>query len=453
MTRLFLRFYFGVIAILIAAWLIQGYVFRDRSDKNVRVVEQALSGGARLARDEVLSDSDVARAMTRVRERFDYPVVRFPVDAEWLWPEARKRLLGGEVVLLGSHIAVALIPPASNTAANEASTTPSTNNAAGDSKATTSRDKAASPTVQGLLFGPLPEFDQPSQAEVNLGYGVVFLLAAIAIAVLLRPVAFQMRAVERTAAAIAAGDLSARIEQTQTLRDLALVGAFNSMADRTENLLRSQRELLQAVSHELRTPLARIRFAADLVETAKTDEERQTRLEAIDSATQKLDDLVGELLTYVRMESDQLKGQPEEVDLSALFSELIDIHAPLHPKIDFRSLTQHPPAEITTDREALSRAVENLLTNAARHANQVVQIRARDGHKEVLIEVEDDGKGIAAEDREKIFQPFVRLGDSEHSGAGLGLALVQRIAKRQGGTIEVDASPLGGAKFTLRWPK
>ncbi len=428
MTRLFLRFYFGVIAILIAAWLIQGYVFRDRSEKNARVVEQALSGGARLARDQVLDATDVDLAVATVGEHFDYPVTRFPLDAEWLWPEARERLRQGEVVLLGTHIAVALTPVASG-------------------------DISTPRPVEGLLFGPLPEFVGPSQTEVNLGYGVVFLMAAIAIAVLLRPVVFQLRAVERTAAAIAGGDLSARIDRSRAPQGLTLVGAFNSMADRTEALLRSQRELLQAVSHELRTPLARIRFAADLVETAKTDQERQVRLEAIDSATQKLDDLVGELLTYVRMESDQLKGQPESVDLSALFSELIDIHAPLHPKIDFRSQPQNPPVEITTDREGLSRAVENLITNAARHANHVVQVCARDEHEEVVIEVEDDGKGIEAEDREKIFQPFVRLGDSEHSGAGLGLALVQRIAKRQGGTIAVGTSSLGGAKFTLKWPK
>ena len=450
MTRLFLRFYFGVVAILISAWLIQGYVFRDRSEKNARVVEQALSGGARLARDELLSAADFDRAMATVADRFDYPVTLFPLDAEWLWPEARERLRQGEVVLLGTHIALALTPTDSGVSPprDDLETVGLT-----DYGKDRGGDNAAPHTAEGLLFGPLPEFAGPSQTEVNLGYGVVFLMAAIAIAVLLRPVVFQMRAVERTAAAIAGGDLSARIDRSQAPQDLALVGAFNSMADRTEALLRSQRELLQAVSHELRTPLARIRFAADLVETAKSEEERQTRLDAIDSATQKLDDLVGELLTYVRLESDQLKGQPENVDLSALFSELIDIHATLHPKIEFRSLPQHPPAEIFTDRKGLARAVENLLSNAARHAKHLVQVRSRDDQDGILIEVEDDGEGISSEDREKIFQPFVRLGDSGQTGSGLGLALVQRIAKRQGGTIEVGSSPLGGARFTLRWPK
>ncbi len=304
-----------------------------------------------------------------------------------------------------------------------------------------------------LLFGPLPQFVGPSQTEVTFGYGVVFLLAAIAIAILLRPVAFQMRAVERTATAIAQGDLSARVDSTKAPKYLALVRAFNSMADRTETLLRSQRELLQAVSHELRTPLARIRFAADLVETAKSDEERRTRLDAIDNATQKLDHLVGELLTYVRMDSDVPSGTPVTIDLNLLFSELIDIHAPLNPAIRFQQDSSSQPFEITTDHDSLSRAIENLLSNAARHAKSQVHLQARTNNGEVLIEVDDDGEGVPPENRQKIFEPFVRLDNSQEPGTGLGLALVNRIAKRHGGSVQASESPLGGARFTLRLPK
>ena len=82
-----------------------------------------------------------------------------------------------------------------------------------------------------------------------------------------------------------------------------LAQAFNDMANRTEALVRTQRELLQAVSHELRTPLSRMRFAIDLIETAKTDAERRQRLDSLDMATEELDELVGELLSYVRMET------------------------------------------------------------------------------------------------------------------------------------------------------
>jgi two-component system sensor histidine kinase RstB len=423
MTRLFIRFYLGVIAILVGAWLIQSYVFRQRSEtQNIRVVEQALSGGARLARDELSAASvhDASITFKGIEDRFDYPVQVFDLGDDWLNPRARDRLQNGQVVFLGSHVAIA------------------------------SDDDSGQ--RWGLLFGPLPQFVGPSQTEITFGYGIVFLLAAIAIAILLRPVASQLRAVERTATAITQGDLSARIDSSQAPKDLALVRAFNTMADRTETSLRSQRELLQGVSHELRTPLARIRFAADLVETAKTSEERRSRLEAIDSATQKLDDLVGELLSYVRLDSDVPEATSELIDVHALLAELIEIHAPLHPTKEFSVEKPNDSVYFTADRESLSRAIENLLSNAGRFAKRHIGVRAFEQEAGIVIQVDDDGEGVPEADREKILEPFVRLENSSPRGAGLGLALVNRIAKRRGGQVVVDTSPSGGARFTLDLP-
>ena len=431
MTRLFLRFYLGVVAILISAWAIQSYVFRQRSEaENIRVIEQALSGGARLARDELASSSPQQGpdAFARIQQRFDYPVQVFDLGADWLSEPSRNRLVGDEVVFLGSHIAIA-----SPTAQQDDS-------------------RRAADESWGLLFGPLPQFVGPSQTEITFGYGGVFILAAIAIAILLRPVASQLRAVEQTAAAIAHGDLSARIDGTQAPKGLALVRAFNSMADRTETSLRSQSELLQAVSHELRTPLARIRFATDLVESAQSDDERRTRLDAIDDATEKLDGLVGELLTYVRLESSPSEPAPESVDLQALFSELVEIHAPLTPSAEFAIEPSAEPIRLSADRDSLSRAIENLLSNAGRFARQRVSVHAVKHPDHVVIHVDDDGPGIAESDREKVLEPFVRLDNSSQRGSGLGLAIVNRIAKRHGGQLMVSDSPLGGARFSLMIP-
>lgn len=428
MTRLFIRFYLGVIAILIIAWLIQSYVFRQRSEaQNIRVVEKALSGGARLALDELqaVSADEAPATFQRIAQRFEYPVQIFRLDADWLGDTPRQRLGNGEVVFLGNHVAIASVATPSGDDPNER---------------------------WGLIFGPLPQFVGPSQTEITFGYGIVFLLAAIAIAILLRPVVLQFRAVERTARAITQGDLSARVDSSPAQTGLELVRAFNTMADRTEASLRAQRELLQGVSHELRTPLARIRFAADLVETAKSDEERRTRLDAIDSATQKLDDLVGELLTYVRLDSDAPEDAEESIDLHALFAELVEIHGPLHPSVEFTIEPSEQPVRCTASRGSLSRAIENLLSNAGRFAESRVAVRAQLRDSGIAIEVDDDGAGVPAAEREKIFEPFVRLEDSGQRGAGLGLALVHRIVRRQGGRVCVGESPWGGARFSLHLP-
>lgn len=419
MTRLFLRFYLGVILILILAWQIQGYVFQTRSEKqNVRVVEQALSGGARLARDELMrSGDDAEKTFESVRERFDYEVRVVDISER---PEAiqhRERLAAGNAVLLYDVLIDISLPG----------------------------------TGKLLEFGPLPQFVGPSQTEVTLGLGAVVALAAIAIAILLRPVASQLRAVERAATAISEGDLSARVDGAKSRSSLPLANAFNAMADRTESLLRSQRELLQAVSHELRTPLARIHFATDLIRTSKSEEDRAKRLDAVDNATEELDELVGELMTYVRLESQRVVAEPEAIELKNLFDELVEVHGSLHPDIQF-AVDLRQEVSIMGDRASLSRAIGNLLSNAGRYADRRVTVTAERAGDEVVIQVDDDGRGIAAEDRERVLEPFVRLEPSDAGGAGLGLALVKRIANSHGGALTVSESALGGASFRLTIP-
>ncbi len=426
MTRLFLRFFLGVIAILLLAWAIQGTVLRIGSARQVvEFTESALGGGARLASQDLLSgefyeriDPDIVeRRLSNIQAQFTYPVQIVETWKLSLTPSEKKRLESNEIVLDGTGMLLSRL----------------------------SQDHV-------LRFGPLPTYEGPSQMLVTVGLGLVMLLAAIGIAILLRPVALPLRDVERTAAAISEGDLSARIDPNRVPKGLALATAFNTMAERTETLLRSQKELLQAVSHELRTPLARIRFATDLIETAKSDEERQSRLRSVDSATQRLDDLVGELLTYVRLESDVPDAEPEPIELNSMFEQLVEMHAPLHQGVDFEIQRVLPRVQVTADRRSLARAIGNLLSNAGRYAKSRVCVRAVQQREGVLIQVDDDGVGIPEADRQKVFDPFVRLTPGDGKGTGLGLALVQRIAARHGGTVAVDQNAMGGASFSFYLP-
>ena len=103
----------------------------------------------------------------------------------------------------------------------------------------------------------------------------------------------------------------------------------------------------------------------------------------------------------------------------------------------------------------LRRVLDNLLTNAGRYATNQVRVSCRELDEHIIITVEDDGPGIPPDDRERIFEPFVRLdaSRSRHSGGfGLGLSIAQRIAGWHGGSLRADASPLGGAKLYLELP-
>ncbi|MAI33155.1 MAG: two-component sensor histidine kinase [Rhodopirellula sp.] len=476
MTRLFIRFYVGVVIILVVAWLVQAYIANLSSTQNVNVVENALGGGVRLARDQVESfwNEDLAISTSnylQIAGKFDYPMdLKSFNDATWLEDPYRQRLIDGEVVLLRDYLGIAVFPQPkpeksiadeldsswrgdSQSMTEAASQRETANQSDSERQADAERRtiKSADPEYF-LLFGPLPQFVGPSPVQVTLGYGIIFLLAALAIAILLRPVAKQFRAVERTATSIAGGDLNARIPTKSRSQDLALVTAFNSMADRTESLVRSQRELLQAVSHELRTPLARIRFATDLIETAKNEDERRNRLNSIDDATEKLDSLVGELLTYARIDSNASEMPSEIVNVWNLVEEAVDFHAPLYPHIKY-TLPADPARLITRAHSAsLARAIENLVSNGGQHAKSRVMLSAKTIEQAVLIKIEDDGNGIPEDQWETVFEPFMRLNQGDNRGVGLGLALVQRITKQHKGEVSVSKSTLGGACLTIQLP-
>jgi len=422
MTRLFLRFYLGVIAILIAAWLIQSSVFRQSTvEENLPVVEDIFASSARLARDRITAGGEekFPETMEYLKSQFDYPIGVVTREERAMEPSLVERLDRGESVLFYDRLETA-IPD--------------------------------SPYL--IELGPLPRFDEPSQAELSFALGGVFSLAAIGIAILLRPVIVQLRGVEKTALAIAGGDLGARIDHGRFRHSAPLAGAFNAMADRVETLLRSQRELLQTVSHELRTPLARIRFATELMQSTDDVKQQKQRVAAIDDATDQLDGLVGELLTYVRLDAGTETASVEEVDTGELVGELIEIHSPLYPEIEFLVEDAGSFPVMSANRSAIARGLGNLIGNAGKYARSRVVVSGIETGGRVELTVEDDGAGIPVEARESVFEPFNRLLDSnpvngDQVGTGLGLALVKRIAERNGGEVSVDQSPLGGARFVL----
>ncbi len=437
MTRLFIRFYIAIVLILVAAWFVQSSVFQGRFDEqNVRVVERAFAGPLRLARERleyVIPREGYEVALRDIQERFEFPVDIRTLDDLPISLEQQELLRRGAadvrdapVVLFGEggvHVAVGL-----------------------------------SDGRRVLAFGPLPSFVGPSRWEIYAAFGIVLLLAAIAIAVLLRPVARQLREVEQTATAIAGGDLSARIDPDRVPKGQQLARAFNTMADRTEALLRTQRELLQAVSHELRTPLAKMRFAIDLIETAQDDQERKRRLESLDSATGELDSLVGELLSYVRMENAEPQRDIQPVCVADAVDRSVDKYGPLYPSvhIDDSAVRQEIP-DVRADPIDFQRAIGNLISNACRFATKQVRLSVHAEGGQVTIAVEDDGPGIPPSERQRALQPFVRLDNDPDTselgrGVGLGLALVQRIVSRHGGTVQIDESPLGGCRVCTTWP-
>lgn len=266
----------------------------------------------------------------------------------------------------------------------------------------------------------------------------------------------------RTAAGLfGAGQLTARAQVGKRSSVRGLADHFNHMADRTQQLIVSQRELTNAVSHELRTPISRIEFELNLLAGASDEAMRQRLLAGMRSNVQELETMVSELLTYARLEHADLQIAREAVDARSWLASVVDA---ARPEGQARGVscdalfTDSSGAVESMDIEPqfMARALLNMLRNACRYAKQRVQVSvtlAADGCWQLC--VDDDGPGIPAADRVRIFEPFTRLQQDrgrDTGGVGLGLAIVRRVAEWHQGSVEAVDSPLGGARFVLKWP-
>lgn len=312
-----------------------------------------------------------------------------------------------------------------------------------------------------LTVGPFPKFSREERPAATTTLALVLLPAALAILMLLRPVAKQLRLVESAAQSIAKGNLQSRVDERRIGSARNLARAFNLMADRTETVVRTQRELLQAVSHELKTPLARIRFAMDLAATAQDETQRSNRLKAIDNAVEDLDSLVKELIDYVRMEDTSVAVRRESVAIREVLDALLDRYRAIH--LD-KTFLWEPDSlgetlHVLADRSALHRALGNLIGNAARFAKQKVAVSVSLQENWVLIDIDDDGPGIPEPERVRVLEPFVRLENQPDpgrnlsgAGVGLGLAIVRRTMEQHAAPWEIVDSPLGGCRVRTSWP-
>ena len=311
-----------------------------------------------------------------------------------------------------------------------------------------------------LHLGPLFPMN-PYPAHLLLGIGLLGLtLIGLTVYVLVRRLEFRLSALEGAATQIAAGDLQARVPDAGHDAVGRLAAAFNGMACQLQRLLAVQREMTSGVAHELRTPVARLRFGLEMAEQAQEADARGKYLAGMDRDIDDLDRLVDEMLVYSRLEQGAPMLRMQAVDLALLVDQVIEALAPLRPEIEMRRGDCRPAADGSVWAEAephyLRRALTNLVSNAMRYAERRVLVGFSLDEGLARLEVQDDGPGVPEADRERVFEPFLRLDDSRtraSGGHGLGLSIVRRILYWHGGRAQLGVSELGGARFSLVWPR
>jgi signal transduction histidine kinase len=232
-----------------------------------------------------------------------------------------------------------------------------------------------------------------------------------------------------------------------------LAATLNAMLDRIDSGQRAQRQFVSDASHELRSPLAVIRQVAE-VARAHSDRVSVAELaEDVLAEGTRLEALVTALLLLARLAGTEPDAQ-RLVDLDEVVVEAITRVRARGGEVVVESPSL-VPVQVPGTPVLLGQLVRNLLDNAARHAHErVVVTLAADGSEAVLT-VDDDGAGIPADQRERVFERFVRLDEArsrDAGGSGLGLAIVRKIAEAEGGTAVVAESPWGGARLEVRLP-
>lgn len=311
--------------------------------------------------------------------------------------------------------------------------------------------------MQALVLGPVPLFNwMPFQLSAGITLFSLFLLS-LGVYGLILPLERKIRQVRYVLNRMKSGDLSLRvpIEGSDEMANLA--SSYNNMSDHIQRLIEAQRELMRAVSHELRTPVARIRFGMEMLAEEDDYNYRIQQMEMIDRDIEALNTLIDEIMTYAKLEQGTPSLDFEEIILVDLLNQVAIETEALKTQKEIELIPPPTYVMVDAERRYLHRVVQNLVGNAVRYCNDKVRISGGihpDGH--AFICVEDDGAGIAEEDRARVFEAFARLDDSRtraSGGYGLGLSIVSRIAYWFGGTIQVDESPeLGGARFVMQWP-
>jgi signal transduction histidine kinase len=263
-----------------------------------------------------------------------------------------------------------------------------------------------------------------------------------------------VEAIRQEAEEITGTTIHRRVPEPDTDDEIGrLARTMNAMLDRLETSAHKQRQFVSDASHELRSPLASMRTNLEVALHNPDRADWPAVAQRVLAEDVRMEDTVSELLDLARL--DEAEGPVAldtlpEVDLDELV--LDDTVQQRRVPVDTARVSA---GRVHGRREQLQRVVRNLLDNAARHADSAVAVGLVTDDHTVELTVDDDGPGIPAEDRERVFERFTRLDDGrarDAGGLGLGLSMVRAIAEHHGGTVTIEDAPLGGARLRVRLP-
>jgi two-component system sensor histidine kinase CpxA len=300
-------------------------------------------------------------------------------------------------------------------------------------------------------------------AAILLRWAVALLVSGFICYLLVRYLTAPILHLRQASQRLAAGDLTTRAAQGIELRQDELgdlVRDFNVMAGRIEELVSRQRQLIYDISHELRSPLARLNVALDLGRQRNGPDPAFDRMER---DLDRLNEMIGRLLTIARLDTAAIPVEMAALDLSELVAQIVHDAGFESQKRDVVvTLVAEEQLVVRGNAELLHSAIENVIRNAIHYAaaggsvDVVLQGREAGGASLVSLAVRDFGPGVPESDLVNIFQPFYRAAearDRASGGAGLGLAIADRVIRIHDGSISAENASPHGLRINISMPR
>jgi two-component system sensor histidine kinase CpxA len=329
--------------------------------------------------------------------------------------------------------------------------------------------KFVSPTGHPYILMLNLKSDLRQIVDAVLGEGFPFSISLILLVTLLclglaYHIASPIHSIQSTARKVAEGDLKARVPSSVSRRFdelAALAKDFDSMVNRLDSLIQTQKKLLNSVSHELRSPLARINVSLALLRN-RFSADSDDLFQRLDRDVERIDLLMGQLLTLSRLEAGFSSGEREDVDLAQLVEE-----AAADGNFEAQALGKSVSLQITgsiivrnADPHALRSACENVIRNAVRFTRPgsdvriVLEVDRSTSEPLAFLSVRDHGPGVPEDSLQAIFQPFYRIsGDAEATGGnGLGLAIASEAIRMHRGAIRAENLQPTGLEIIIQLP-
>ncbi|HEY3713395.1 MAG TPA: HAMP domain-containing sensor histidine kinase [Jatrophihabitantaceae bacterium] len=307
--------------------------------------------------------------------------------------------------------------------------------------------------ITGTSTGLLSQVNSEFVRHLLIGLPIILVLAAAAVWLV---VGRALRPVERIRHAvtdITSADLSQRVPEPGTADEIGhLAHTMNDMLTRLDDAAQRQRRFVADASHELRSPLAAIRTTLEVGLAHPDRAPWPTIAERAAEQSTRLEGLIQQLLLLAKADEHQLSAEQQRVDVGALLRDVVANTPAHHLDID---LDVAPGVDTVGNPDHLQRLFRNILDNAVRYARRRVLLTATTTADEIRIEIDDDGPGIPAADRDRVFDRFVRLDDSRErttGSTGLGLAIAREIVLAHHGYLTIADSPAAGARVIVTLP-